>query len=347
MDKKTIQSFTNEMVIEKYYELNTVVAVAKYFKKRLATIRGILKDSGIDTNNKSSYKINPHTNEKICSRCSISKSLDSFRLNKMGKYSASCRLCLNTTRIKLAKEQYHKDPEFRKKTIKRTNEYHKTVPDKVKKWSSDWVKNNRDKVNIIHRNYYHKNTEYFKDKMKKYHRIRWDTDSEHREKVNNSSKERFKRLYYNDEEFKQNFIKKIADYHKTRYNTDELYKFKTDIRRTVGSSFRRKGYNKNSKSRKILGAEWDVVKDYIESQFSEGMTWDNHGEWEYDHKIPISICKTVEEVLRLNHYTNFQPLWSKENLLKSDKILPEFEHLVEEYLGDIRVPPNPNSLRSV
>ena len=109
------QVLTNEMVIEKYYELNSVTAVAKYFHKSLEKIRGILRCSGIDTLNPSKSKINPITNEKICSKCLELKSIDSFRLNKSGSYSASCRLCLNKHRVKLAKEQYHRDPEYRKK----------------------------------------------------------------------------------------------------------------------------------------------------------------------------------------------------------------------------------------
>ena len=99
------QVLTNEMVIEKYYELNSVTAVAKYFHKSLEKIRGILRGAGIDTLNPSKSKINPITNEKVCTKCLMSKSLDSYRLNKLGKYSASCRSCLNKHRMKLAKEQ--------------------------------------------------------------------------------------------------------------------------------------------------------------------------------------------------------------------------------------------------
>ena len=39
-----------------------------------------------------------------------------------------------------------------------------------------------------------------------------------------------------------------------------------------------------------------------------------------DHIIPISSGKTEDEVIKLCHYSNLQPLWAEENLLKSDKI---------------------------
>ena len=237
--------------------------------------------------------------------------------------------------MKLAKAQYHRDPEYRKKNTARSIEYQKTVPDKVKKWRKKWNDNNRDKINEFSRKYYQIRIEHFKDKNKKYHRKRWDSDSEHRERVINLSKERFQRLYYNDKEFKQKTVDKAVKYHRDRYKTEELYKFKTNIRKVVYSAFKRKGHDKDFKSRQILGEEWSVIKDYIESQFSEGMTWDNYGEWVFDHKIPMSICKTVEETIILNHYTNFQPLWAKDNLQKSAKILPEFEHLIDEYFGNV------------
>ena len=39
------------------------------------------------------------------------------------------------------------------------------------------------------------------------------------------------------------------------------------------------------------------------------MCWDNYATyWAVDHIIPISWAKTEEEVYRLNHYSNFQPL---------------------------------------
>jgi hypothetical protein len=51
------------------------------------------------------------------------------------------------------------------------------------------------------------------------------------------------------------------------------------------------------------------------------MTWDNYGKyngelnygWEIDHIIPIASATTIDEVLKLNHYTNLQPLCSYTN----------------------------------
>ena len=51
------------------------------------------------------------------------------------------------------------------------------------------------------------------------------------------------------------------------------------------------------------------------------MNWDNHGEWHYDHIIPLASADNYDDLVRLNHYTNLQPLWAEDNLKKGSKIL--------------------------
>jgi hypothetical protein len=49
------------------------------------------------------------------------------------------------------------------------------------------------------------------------------------------------------------------------------------------------------------------------------MSWDNHCEWYLDHKTPISWNETEEDLIKLNHYSNFQPLCAFEDLLKDNR----------------------------
>lgn len=90
-------------------------------------------------------------------------------------------------------------------------------------------------------------------------------------------------------------------------------------------------YPKNSKPIVIkLEVPKNIITNFndLESQFESWMSWENNGmyvkdlaTWQIDHIIPISSAKTEEEVIKLNHYTNFRPLESFENLKKSNKIL--------------------------
>ena len=68
-----------------------------------------------------------------------------------------------------------------------------------------------------------------------------------------------------------------------------------------------------------MSVETEEAKTYIASLFQKGMSWDNYGEWHLDHIKPISLATTEEEVYKLCHYTNYQPLWAKDNIIKGAK----------------------------
>lgn len=110
-------------------------------------------------------------------------------------------------------------------------------------------------------------------------------------------------------------------YRKQRLLTDDVFRFQNNVRCLVKNSYKRGGkeFKKNSKTETILGCTIGKFRIYIESKFTEGMSFENHGQWHLDHIKPISLAKTEEEVIELNHYTNFQPLWAKDNLRKGNK----------------------------
>jgi hypothetical protein len=58
---------------------------------------------------------------------------------------------------------------------------------------------------------------------------------------------------------------------------------------------------------------------HLQSNFKEGMTLENHGEWHIDHIKPCALATSPEELAALFHYTNLQPLWASENLSKGRK----------------------------
>jgi hypothetical protein len=78
---------------------------------------------------------------------------------------------------------------------------------------------------------------------------------------------------------------------------------------------------KKNKTFEIVGCTPEFLKEHLEKQFVDGMTWENRNKWHIDHKLPLSSAKTEEELYKLCHYTNLQPLWAEENLKKSNKII--------------------------
>jgi len=142
-------------------------------------------------------------------------------------------------------------------------------------------------------NYYNNNLEHIKNRVKTYRK-------HNKEKRNKSHKERVK--------------------------NDPLYKFMFNTRSNIRTAFKRKNFKKNSGTEKILGCSIEQFKKHIESKFESWMNWENNGKysknkksWQLDHIIPLSTAKTIDDVIRLNHYTNFQPLDALENIKKGNK----------------------------
>lgn len=96
-----------------------------------------------------------------------------------------------------------------------------------------------------------------------------------------------------------------------------MFKLKTDMRNSVNRYLK----YRSQKTFDIVGCSPEFLKEHLESQFIDGMGWDNRVEWHIDHIIPLSSAKTEDDLYRLCHYTNLQPLWAEDNLKKSNKIL--------------------------
>lgn len=119
------------------------------------------------------------------------------------------------------------------------------------------------------------------------------------------------------------------EYQKQRKKNDQIFRLTCNIRSRINISLKKNGYKKNTKTHKILGCSFEDFKQHIESQFEDWMNWDNKGlyngefnyGWDIDHIIPLSSATTEEELIKLNHYTNLQPLCSKVNRdIKKDNL---------------------------
>jgi hypothetical protein len=143
------------------------------------------------------------------------------------------------------------------------------------------------------------------------------------------NKDKYKKYYEDNKEYFKEYLLKFKidnpnyykEYISNRKKIDSIFRFKVNTRGLVSTSFNRKGYKKNSKTEQILGCTIQEFIDYMSSKFTEGMTIDNHGKWHIDHIIPISSVNNIEDIIKLNHYTNLQPLWSEDNWKKGTKIL--------------------------
>lgn len=118
--------------------------------------------------------------------------------------------------------------------------------------------------------------------------------------------------------FKSN-KEKIYGRRNERMSSDPLFACRMRIHNNIKQAVSKLSYSKKSKTADILGCSFEQFKDHLESQFKPGMSWDNRHLWHIDHIMPVSMAKTYDEVVRLNHYKNLRPMWAEENLRKSDK----------------------------
>ena len=106
-----------------------------------------------------------------------------------------------------------------------------------------------------------------------------------------------------------------------RERGDPLLIIKNRIRCRTKGAIRAMNIRKKSSTHEMLGCSWLTLKSHLEKRFSKGMTWDNIGRWHIDHIIPLSSARTEKELIRLAHFSNLQPLWAKDNLVKNDSIV--------------------------
>jgi len=124
--------------------------------------------------------------------------------------------------------------------------------------------------------------------------------------------------------------KENADIHRERSNayskrrraSDPAYRIKMNLSRRMGEAVKDQGSMKSDTSISLFGCTADELKTHLESQFTEGMSWDNYGThgWHIDHIRPCAsfdLTLDTEQKTCFN-YSNVQPLWAKDNILKSD-----------------------------
>jgi hypothetical protein len=221
---------------------------------------------------------------KICKYCKIEKELIDFSKNKNTKdnLQPSCRKCMSDVSKLWKLNNIEKSKEIKR------NYYQNNIKgnrEEANIYSTKWRLNNKDKTSKYNDNWLLKNKNYQKEYMLK----------------------------------NKGYMNK---YFKKRMSEDSVFKIHHNTRNLIKNSFKRAcngTYKKGLKTESILGCSIAEFIEFISNKFTKGMNMENHGEWHFDHVIPISTAKTEDDIIRLNHYTNFQPLWAVDNLKKGKK----------------------------
>ena len=216
---------------------------------------------------------------KVCKKCKINKIINEFYKHTSNKdgYRGECKKCC----------------------IKKNTIYNAGKKEELKQYSKQYYQTNKEKNKEHNKKYWQEHKKELTIRNKIYRET-------HKDEIREKNKNNIERK------------KKGIAHAKHRFNTEPFFKLKQNTRNLIRKGFKNKGFRKNTKTEQILGCTFEKFKIYIENQFQPWMNWDNRGlyngqpnyGWDIDHKIPLSTAKASEDIIRLNHYTNFQPLCS-------------------------------------
>jgi hypothetical protein len=223
---------------------------------------------------------------KKCSKCGQIKDICLFSKNNKtkDKLHCSCKDC--------DKEKYLKN---RDENILKMREYKKNNPQKIK----EYYIQNQEK--------YQQYRDSKKDLTKKYMKSYYNNNLENRKK------------YLEKIKVGRNIKRNIFE--KNKRENDPLHKLRIYMRNRIGFYVKKNKYNKNNTTFEIVGCAPQELKKHLEQTFIGTMSWDNYGEWHIDHKIPLSSANNEEELYKLCHFTNLQPMWAVDNIKKGSKII--------------------------
>lgn len=224
------------------------------------------------------------------------------------------------------KKLYNK--EYREKNLdrikKREQSYRRINKERIKKKKAEYFQKNKKQISEKSKIYKEKNSEKIKDLSRKY----WNNNKEriktYMKEYNNKNREdllQYYRDYYiiNMEKIK---TRKYA-YQKEQYKKPE-FRIIDNLRKRLKNVLKLKSLKKLEKSIELIGCSPTSLKNYLESKFTDGMSWESYGKngWHIDHIIPCSSfnLSLLEEQKKCFHYTNLQPLWWWENLSKGNRL---------------------------
>ena len=252
--------------------------------------------------------------EKKCTKCKEIKSLDDFcdlKSSKDGK-QFRCKICNKEYR----KKNKEKIKEYKKNYYKKNKQ---EIQIKIKEYSNK----NKESLKVYRKLYYQKNSKDIKQKVKVY------------KQKNPNAKKIWKEN--NKEKVKKSFQK----WNKSQRLHNPLYRLKRRIRSNISDSLKRQGYSKNTKTYNILKCEFDFFMNWINGIASNNYTY-GIGELHLDHVVPMSLAQTEDEAILLCHYSNYQLLTAKENLLKKDFYVnpTNLKRVLQHH-------PNPDKIREI
>jgi hypothetical protein len=314
-------------------------------------------------------KANFDKGTKICSKCKRELSIEMFQKNRTASDGLTCRCkeCLSSKsmteeereRRKQIYKKYHAS-EKGAESRKRINEKRRNDP--------EYKEKNRQKSH----EYYHKNLAHPKELkqieidengnkffvcIKCARRLPLDMfpkDTSNRLGFHYSCKDcynEYRREKSHTEEYRAKNKEKSARFRATkegreymraygqkRLDENEQARMNLRLHNSLRKMIHRPTYN--GCMVELVGCSRKKFIDFMESQFEEGMSWDNYGKiWHVDHIVPCSYFDlTDKDDQRVCfNWRNSQPLFSKENFSKGNTLTEGSQELVDFICKELNI----------
>jgi hypothetical protein len=113
----------------------------------------------------------------------------------------------------------------------------------------------------------------------------------------------------------------ILSRHHRLYVLDVEYKLRYVIRGALRRTMDAAKRNQKGLVSSSLPYTAEMLKARIEMNFAAGMSWENHGEWHIDHKVPVArlVRRGVKSAAVINCLANLAPLWAEDNYRKGKR----------------------------
>ncbi len=224
---------------------------------------------------------------KTCKKCGVIKELFLFKKtskNTDGR-TGTCKACIEINdkiyRDKNKLKKKHYDKIYVKENKEKIRERNKKYSGSRKKYYKEWAELNADYLKEYSKNYRTSN----KDKILNYK--------------------------------KQNRAK-LNKYRKELKLRNPTYAISEKVRCRIHKALKSKDLTKTLSTAELTGCSIKFLKEYLESKFTTGMSWENYGQcgWHIDHIKPCASfnLSNLEEQKTCFHYTNLQPLWATKSI---------------------------------
>ncbi len=115
-------------------------------------------------------------------------------------------------------------------------------------------------------------------------------------------------------------------YDQRRRDAGAKFRLRSSLRNRIWRALN--GTAKSVGTMELIGCNIEELKEHLEFQFQEGMTWDNYGGWHVDHIKPCASfdLSDIEQQKLCFNYTNLQPLWAEDNWSKNANVAGSVTH---------------------